>query len=331
MNAGHLGHDPDRIDHKATGENRIMTEMTSTSTPFSAFSHAAFPVPARAGAGLKASHVDAILADDDPAGFFEIHAENYMGEGGRPHAALNRIREKFPLSIHGVGMSIGGPQARLDRAHLARFKGLVERYEPGLISEHLAWSTHQSTYFNDLLPLPYTPQTLNRLTDHIDEFQETIGRRMLLENPSSYLQFEESTYGETEFIAAIAARTGCGLLLDINNVFVSATNQQFSPKDYLAAFPMHLVGEIHLAGHAEDQDDEGDILLIDAHDRPVDDAVWALYEWVVERIGPVPTLIEWDNSVPDWPVLKREAILADRILGRCAAITQKEAVGGLVS
>lgn len=266
-----------------------------------------------AGTSFKHQHLQAILADDACGGFFEIHAENYMGAGGPPHAALTRIRQDFPVSLHGVCMSIGGPQP-LDRAHLGRFKALVDRYEPALVSEHLAWSTHETTFYNDLLPLPYTEATVARVSDHIDEVQEAIGRRLLLENPSTYVTFQDSTMSETVFIRELVKRTGCGLLLDINNVFVSATNQGYSALAYLDDFPLEHVGEIHLAGHAEQQDDEGDLLLIDSHDGPVADAVWKLYDIVIARVGAIPTLIEWDGAIPDWPVLKREATAAQTIL-----------------
>lgn len=219
-----------------------------------------------AGASLKHEHLPAILAEGRRRSFFEIHAENYMGAGGSPHHALTRIRRDYPLSLHGVCMSIGGPQP-LDKAHLRRFKTLVDRYAPALVSEHLAWSTHGTTYFNDLLPLPYTPATLARVARHIDEVQEAIGRPILLENPSTYVVFPESTMSETDFIGELVRRTGCDLLFDINNVFVSATNHGYSALAYLANFPLEHVGEIHLAGHSEQRDDEGDLLLIDSHDR----------------------------------------------------------------
>ncbi|MEM6463062.1 MAG: DUF692 domain-containing protein [Pseudomonadota bacterium] len=270
-------------------------------------------IPARAGAGLKPIHVDEILNDDYRIGFLEVHAENYMGAGGEPHRSLTAIRQAFPLSVHGVGLSIGSERG-LDEKHVKRLKAVVDRYEPGLVSEHLAWSTHDNSYFNDLLPVPYDEPTLDRVCAHIDQVQETLGRTILLENPSTYVQFERSTMPETEFIRQIAMRTGCGLLLDINNVFVSATNQKYRPLSYLSDFPLEKVREIHLAGHAPDTDDEGERLLIDAHDRPVDDEVWQLYDIVIGQIGPVPTLIEWDANVPDWPVLRREAMLAEDIL-----------------
>lgn len=275
----------------------------------------AHPIAGRAGTSFKPEHLAAICADEGPKGFFEVHAENYMGAGGPPHRALEAIRRDHPVSLHGVCMSIGGPQP-LDKAHLARFKALIDRYEPALVSEHLAWSTHGTTYFNDLLPLPYTAATLDLVCDHIDEVQEAIGRPMLLENPSTYVTFRQSTMSETDFIRSVARRTGCGLLLDISNVFVSATNHGFAALDYLADFPLVRVGEIHLAGHARQSDDEGDLLLIDSHDGPVADAVWTLFEIVIARCGPIPTLIEWDSNIPDWPVLKAEAAAAQIILDR---------------
>ena len=205
----------------------------------------------------------------------------------------------------------------------ARFAGLVRRYEPALVSEHLAWSTHETVYFNDLLPLPLTEATLTTVCDHIDQVQEAIGRPLLLENPSTYVLFRESTMRETEFIRAVARRTGCGLLLDVNNVFVSATNHGFSPLDYLSDYPLGLIGEIHLAGHAEQSDDEGAPLLIDSHDRPVADAVWGLFERVVARAGPIPTLIEWDSEIPEWPSLEAEAAAAQAILDRALALGRR--------
>jgi uncharacterized protein len=279
------------------------------------------PIGGLAGTSFKHGHLSAILADGGQRGFFEVHAENYMGAGGPPHRALEAIGRDHPLSLHGVCMSIGGEQP-LDQAHLKRFKDLVKRYEPALVSEHLAWSTHENTYFNDLLPLPYTAATLGRVCDHIDEVQEAIGRPLLLENPSTYVAFRESTMSETDFIRAIVRRAGCGLLLDINNVFVSATNHGFSARGYLADFPLSHVGEIHLAGHAEQADDEGYPLLIDSHDGPVADAVWKLYEIVIAQCGPIPTLVEWDSQIPDWPILKAEAAAAQAILDRRRSVAE---------
>jgi len=275
----------------------------------------AFSPDGLAGTSFKHEHFAAIHAAEAHRGFFEVHAENYMGAGGQPHRMLEAIRRDYPISLHGVCMSIGGPQA-LDKMHLSRFRHLVERYEPAMVSEHLAWSTHGTTFYNDLLPLPYTPATLEHVCDHIDEVQEAIRRPLLLENPSSYLAFHHSTMSETDFIRAVSRRTGCGLLLDINNVFVSATNHGFTALDYLADFPLPALGEIHLAGHAEHVDDEGATLLIDSHDEPVADAVWKLYEIVIARSGPIPTLVEWDGKIPDWPILKAEAAAAQAILDR---------------
>ena len=275
-------------------------------------------LPPRAGVGLKPEHIDTILDERPDVGFFEVHAENYMGEGGPPHRRLEAIRALYPLSLHGVGLSIGSPRP-LDKAHLARLARLAERYEPGLFSEHLAWSSHDQGFLNDLLPLPYTEETLASVCAHIDQTQETLQRRMLLENPSTYVLFAESAIPETEFLAAIARRTGCGLLLDINNVEVSATNHDFDPLAYLAAFPLEHVDEIHVAGYAESEDDAGHRLLIDAHDSPVRPGVWALYETVISRIGSRPTLVEWDNEVPEWPVLHAEARRADRHAARATA------------
>lgn len=294
-------------------------EMTShLSEPETTLRFPTLSLAGEAGTSFKPEHLASIFAETGRRGFFEVHAENYMGAGGPPHRALERVRRDFPISLHGVCMSLGGPQP-LDHDHLARFKRLVDRYEPALVSEHLAWSTHVNTYLNDLLPLPYTAATLSHVCDHIDEMQTAIGRPLLLENPSTYVLFAASTMSETEFIAEISRRTGCGLLLDINNVFVSATNHGFSALDYLRDFPLSKVGEIHLAGHAEQEDDEGELLLIDSHDGPVADAVWQLYERVIARRGPIPTLIEWDSQIPAWPVLRAEALAAQSILDRHAS------------
>ncbi|WP_020180558.1 DUF692 domain-containing protein [Methylopila sp. M107] len=273
-------------------------------------------LPATSGVGFKPEHFDSILADDF-AGFFEVHAENYMGAGGPPHAMLRRLREEHALSIHGVGLSIGGADP-LDRDHLQRLKILCDRYEPESFSEHLAWSTHDGAFLNDLLPLPYTAETLRSVIAHVDETQTALGRRMLLENPATYVTFTESEIPETAFLAEIARATGCGLLLDVNNVFVSATNHGFSAHDYLAAFPLDRVGEIHLAGHDADLDDAGAPLLIDAHGSVTPEAVWALYADVLARAGPLPSLIEWDNDVPDWATLRTEARRADAALAAAA-------------
>lgn len=271
------------------------------------------PIPPRAGVGLKAEHYREIVETSPDIGFFEVHAENYMGDGGPPHRYLTAIRERYPLSLHGVGLSIGADRL-LDRDHLRRLKDLIARYEPGLFSEHLAWSSHDTGFLNDLLPLPYTAETLARVCEHIDEVQETLGRQMLLENPSTYLAFAESTYSEIDFIAEVVRRAGCGLLLDVNNVHVASTNQQWDAEAYIDAYPLAHVREIHLAGYTREVDEAGRPLLIDTHNRPVDRIVWDLFAHTVQRIGPTPTLIEWDADVPTWPELKAEADRAEAIM-----------------
>ncbi|MBI6630753.1 MNIO family bufferin maturase [Pontibaca salina] len=271
-------------------------------------------LPVAAGVGFKPEHFEAIRAAAPALGFFEVHAENYMGAGGLPHLQLERLRADYALSLHGVGLSIGGAEG-LDSAHLVRLKILCQRYQPDSFSEHLAWSSHGGAYLNDLLPLPYTEETLAQVCRHVAQVQEELGRQMLLENPSTYVLFEQSTIPETEFLAEVVRRTGCGLLLDVNNVFVSATNHRTDALAYLADFPMEAVGELHLGGHDEEELPSGP-LLIDAHGSPVADPVWELYGAVLDQTGPLPTLIEWDNDVPDWPVLLAEATRAQAVLDR---------------
>lgn len=263
-------------------------------------------LPNGVGVGYKPQHFSDILNTPAPVTWLEIHAENYMGAGGRPLAQLRALANRFPISVHGVGLSIGS-EGRLDPDHLARLKHLNDWLAPASFSEHLAWSTHDMGFYNDLLPLPYTRTTLNTVCDHIDEVQDTLGRQMLLENPSSYLAFAESTMDEVAFLHDVTKRTGCGLLLDVNNVFVSATNLKMDPRAYIDAFPLDRVGEIHLGGHDEDHDDHGAPLLIDSHGREVADPVWALYAHTLQKGGTKPTLIEWDTDVPDWSVLADEA------------------------
>jgi uncharacterized protein len=277
-------------------------------------------LPPRAGAGFKGQHYDAIVASDCDIGFFEIHAENFMGAGGEPHRRLTRLRERYPLSIHGVGLSLGGEEP-LDADHLRRLRALVDRYEPAQFSEHLAWCAHGGAFFNDLLPLPYTAATLRHVAGRVHEVQEALGRRILIENPATYVAFAQSTSSEVDFLRELAKRTGCGLLLDVNNVYVSSVNHGFEARDYLEAFPMDAVEEIHLAGFAVDADDDGDPLLIDAHCAPVSHEVWRLYGQALARRGPVATLIEWDNDVPLWERLWSEARIADAAL---AAYPQTE-------
>jgi uncharacterized protein (UPF0276 family) len=267
-------------------------------------------LPARGGIGLKPCHYRAILEASPEIGFFEVHAENYMGAGGPPHRYLGAIRERYPLSIHGVGLSLGGA-GQLDDAHLARLVKLVDRYQPQAVSEHLAWSTHAGAFLDDLLPLPYTHETLALVCDHIDRVQSVLRRPMLLENPATYLAFAEGDYDEPEFISEILGRTGCGLLLDVSNVHVSCTNHARDRQDYLQRLPLERVGEIHLAGFATRQDAGGHPLLIDSHDRAVDEAVWKLYGDVLRLIGPHPTLIERDADIPAWDDLAAEARRAE--------------------
>ncbi|UOA31257.1 hypothetical protein DSM110093_01020 [Sulfitobacter sp. DSM 110093] len=270
-------------------------------------------LPNAPGVGYKARHFDALMADPGPVRWIEIHAENYMGDGGRPHAQLRALQENFALSVHGVGLSIGG-EGPLDTDHLARLKTLCDRTQPASFSEHLAWSTHGMEYLNDLLPLPYTEATLARVAAHINQVQDVLGRQMLLENPSSYLAFAESDLSETDFMTELTLQAGCGLLLDVNNVFISATNLGLSPQDYIDAFPTEHVGEIHVGGHDDDTDDHGAPLLIDSHGKAVGDPVWELLSYTLAQTGPKPVLVEWDNDVPDWSVLRAEAERAAQVL-----------------
>ncbi len=270
-------------------------------------------LPASGGVGLKPEHFQEILATRPDVGFFEIHAENYMVDGGPFHHYLSRIREHYPLSVHGVGLSIGGA-APIDRDHLAQLSRLLKRYQPESFSEHLAWSSHGGVFLNDLLPVPYHAGTLARVCGHIDQVQDRLQRRMLLENPATYVEFSASTMAEAEFIAELVRRTGCGLLLDVNNVYVSCVNHGRDPYDYIRALPLQHVAEIHLAGFAHDVDAAGDSLLIDSHGAAVAQVVWDLYAYALERVGPVPTLIERDNDIPAFPVLLAEAHRAERMM-----------------
>ena len=272
-------------------------------------------LPSRAGVGLKPQHLPDILNGRPDLGFFEVHAENYLVAGGPMHADLTCIAERYPLSIHGVGLSIGGEDP-LDRDHLRTLRDLLDRYRPAMFSEHLAWSSHGGVFWNDLLPVPYDRCTLNRVCAHIDQAQDALGRRIMLENPATYIEFAGSTLSETDFIGELVARTGCGLLLDVNNAYVSCTNHGRDVQAYLAALPLGQVGEIHLAGFHRETDSVGDPLLIDDHGSAVDAAVWSLYAWTLERIGPQPTLIEWDNAIPDFARLLAEAERAQTCLTR---------------
>lgn len=266
----------------------------------------------RAGAGLKPEHGRQILDHQADVGWFEVHAENYMGAGGPPHSFLERIRARYPLSLHGVGLSIGSADG-MTAGHLARLKIVADRYEPVVVSEHLAWSTHDGVFLNDLLPLPYDDSTLALVARHVDEAQTVLGRQILIENPSTYLRFDGDGMAEAEFLRLLAQRSGCGLLLDVNNVFVSATNHGFDAAAYLASFAIEHVGEIHLAGHVSVGTPE-EPLLIDTHDQPVGAPVWDLYRELIGRAGAIPTLIEWDGDVPAWPVLAAEVAKTECVL-----------------
>lgn len=271
-------------------------------------------LPRGAGLGFKPEHFDDFVNRKPDIAFVEIHAENYMGDGGLSHHMIDVLRRDYALSVHGVGLSIGGEQS-LDPDHLKRVAKVCNRFKPDSFSEHLAWSTHEGAYFNDLLPLPYTKATLDRVCAHVDQVQSALNRQILLENPATYVVFFESTFSETDFLREVARRTGCGLLLDINNVFVSASNHGFDATDYLQCFPLDHVLEIHLAGHMEDQN-ASPRLLIDTHDRSVCPDVWSLYESVIARVGALPSLIEWDQNIPDFQTLLGEAHQASLILQR---------------
>ena len=270
-------------------------------------------LPLKTGVGFKPQHFNGVMADEHEVGWFEVHAENYMVSGGPKKRILSQLADRYPISCHGVGLSIGSPQP-LDQDHLERLKTLLGWLNPAMFSEHLAWSSHNQVFLNDLLPLPYTQKVLDTVVEHIDQVQEFLGRRMLLENPSTYISFATHEMPESAFISEITRRTGCGLLLDVNNVYISSINQAVSPFTYLAEMPMDAVGEYHLAGHTTDQDDAGNPLLIDSHNAMVADDVWSLYRYVISTYGLAPTLVEWDNNVPDWPVLANEARRANQVI-----------------
>ncbi|MDA7088323.1 DUF692 domain-containing protein [Pseudomonas sp. SA3-5] len=272
-------------------------------------------LPCQAGIGLKSQHYQQVLDSSPAVGFFEVHAENYLVAGGPFHHYLGLIRERYPLSIHGVGLSIGAQQP-LDLNHLERLAALLERYQPESFSEHLAWSSHDDLFLNDLLPVAYDTATLSRVCEHIDQVQSRLQRQLLLENPATYVEFSNSSMDEATFISEVVRRSGCGLLLDVNNAYVSGINHHWDVHAYLRALPLHAVGEIHLAGFAEDRDAAGDRLLIDNHGAPVDAAVWLLYTEVLQLIGATPTLIERDNDIPPLEVWVQEAQQAQALLQR---------------
>jgi len=266
------------------------------------------PIPARAGVGLRTPHYAEVLNTRPAVSWFEVHSENFFADGGRPHEILERVREAYPLSFHGVGLSLGSTDP-LNRWHLDKIKILVDRYQPGLVSEHLCWSSVGQRYLNDLLPLPYTQEALNHVAARIEQVQDYLGRQLLIENLSSYLEFTASEMPEWEFLRAVANQSGCAILLDVNNIYVNARNHGFDPVQYLNTIPVHAVKEMHLAGHSNDG-----ACLIDTHNQPVCDEVWQLYARAVDRFGPVPTLIEWDMDLPAFGVLMDEALRAQNIL-----------------
>ena len=263
-------------------------------------------LPNQAGIGLRHPHLPEFLAASQPVAWLEIHSENYLAPGGPRVAALERLRGDYPLSCHGVGLSLGSAEG-LDRAHLARLRALYDRFEPELVSEHLAWSTApDGTFLADLLPLPYTHETLQVVANNLDLAQEALGRRLLLENPATYLRFSEADWDEADFLAELVHRTGCGLLLDVNNLYVSARNHGTDPVAPLARLPLKAVGEIHIAGHARVAITGGE-LLIDDHGSAVAEPVWDLLAATLSRTGPKPVLVEWDTDIPTLPVLLAEA------------------------
>lgn len=269
-------------------------------------------IPARAGIGLRAAHYAEMLERLPSAGWLEVHSENYFGAGGRPLDALERLREHYPVSLHGVGLSLGSTDP-LDVAHLRKLKALIGRIEPGLVSEHLAWGSVGGRHLNDLLPLPYTEEALGHFCSRVNRAQEFLGRRILVENPSSYLQFAESAIPEAEFLREVARATGCAILLDVNNVYVSAFNNGLDARRYLDLIPSRCVAEIHLAGHTRSGSGRSEI-LIDTHSAPVADPVWSLYARALERFGPVPTLIEWDAELPSLDILLAQAARAQSLM-----------------
>ncbi|MBU6433941.1 MAG: DUF692 domain-containing protein [Nitrospirae bacterium] len=269
------------------------------------------PIPAQAGIGLRSYHFQEILKEPPPVAWMETHPENYFGDGGLPLRVLERIRARYPLSFHGVGLSIGSADP-IDQVHLQKLKALVNRFDPTLVSEHLSWSSVGGRFLNELLPLPYTQKSLNHVCSRIDEIQDVLQRPLLIENITRYLTWRDSTIPEGEFMAETARRTGCGILLDLNNVYVNAVNFHLDPFEFLDAIPAEAVWEIHLAGF-----DRFGRWLIDTHGEAVYPEVWGLYQWAIHHFGPRPTLIEWDTNMPQLSVLVDQAKQADAILGGC--------------
>jgi len=276
------------------------------------------PIPPDCGIGLRAPHADELIATRPDIGWIEVHSENYFSEGGTPLRMLEDARAHYPLSLHGIGASLGSVDP-LNTLHLSKLKRLIQRVEPGLVSEHLCWSSVDGRYLNDLLPMPYTDEALAHIAYRIEQVQEFLGRQILIENLSSYLQYRHSVIPEWEFMAEVARRAGCGILLDVNNVYVSSRNLGFSAETYLAAVPRKAVQEIHLAGHTVKTFPEGEV-LIDTHSTVVSDPVWSLYRQALKRFGQVPTLIEWDTELPALSVLVGEAHAARRCMATFNAL-----------
>ncbi|HET6806186.1 MAG TPA: DUF692 domain-containing protein [Frateuria sp.] len=276
------------------------------------------PIPTAVGIGLRPAHLAHVLAHRPPVPFFELHSENFFCAGGALWDAFEALRRDYPVSLHGVGLALGST-APLDPGHLAALRALVDRVEPALVSEHVCWGRLGERHFNDLLPLPCTEEALSLMVSRVRQLQDALGRRVLLENVSSYVRFTHSTLGEGEFLAALARESGCGLLLDINNVYVNAVNHGEDPRRTFAALDPATIGELHLAGFTR-KEGLGGPLLIDSHDARVDPAVWALYAEAVARFGARPTLIEWDQHLPEFGVLEDEARLAGEILDADATL-----------
>jgi uncharacterized protein len=270
------------------------------------------PIPAAAGIGLRGPHHTQVLAEKPPIAWLEAHSENFFATDSIAFDALTRIRNHYPLSLHGVGLSLGSAGG-LNQRHLSKLGLVIERLEPSMVSEHLCWGAVGDYHLNDLLPLPYTEEALNHIVERIDEVQDYLGRQILIENVSSYLEFKDSSIPEWEFLSETAERSGCGILLDINNIYVSATNHGFSAEDYLEGIPSSKVGEIHLAGHSSQVFDDQKI-LVDTHDAPVCDDVWNLFQSALDRLGPRPTLIEWDAKLPSLETLLAEAKKAQTLM-----------------
>lgn len=281
-------------------------------------------IPTASGAGLRLPHLTDVVATRPPAAWFEIHPENFLAN---PHAAelLIDIARDYPISIHSVGVSIGSAGG-IDRAHLGRVRTLAHRINPIFVSGHLAWSTHAGEYLNDLLPLPYTMDTLRIVSAHVDEVQDTLGRRYLVENPSSYVGFGTSTMTEAEFLSELVHRTGCQILCDVSNIYLSAQNLGFDPDRYVAELPADAISELHLGGFTAEPEEGGGEVLIDSHANRIAEPVWAFYARTLRRFGPKPTLIEWDNDVPTLDVILAEAAHADVLIHEALAPRARHAV-----